>query len=282
MSAQAMTSRHGSPADLAFRSAGARLRYRDEGAGQALVLIHGWTLDLEMWDAQVAAWRDTFRLVRLDRRGHGLSSARTSGGDDAADVLALCAHLGLERVALLGMSQGVRAALAVAARAPELVAALILDGPPELSHSAPEDDVPLAHYRALLRVQGIEALRRTWMRHPLMQLRTPAAAAHGQLAAMIGRYRGEDLLLSDEPGAAGLSPQTLGVPTLVLSGEHDLPSRVRAADRLCARLPHGERAVIAGAGHLANLDEPQAYNDRCRAFLVRHLCEGAMPLRRPT
>lgn len=281
MNAHATAPHHTASPDRYLSVGGTRLRYRDEGQGPALLLVHGWTLDLEMWQAQVAAWRDVFRIVRLDRRGHGLSGARTEPGGDAADLLALCRHLGLERVALLGMSQGVRAALAVAAAAPAGVAALILDGPPELAHSSPEDDVPLARYRALLRAQGIEALRREWARHPLVQLQHPDAASHAQLASMIGRYRGEDLHLAGEAEAAAVRLESLDMPTLVLSGEHDLAGRVRAADRLCARLPRGERAVIARAGHLASLDNPRDYNDRCRAFLMRHLLGNPPSARRP-
>src|SRR5579864_5075991 len=133
---------------------GVRLRYRDEGRGSAVLLIHGWTLDLEMWDAQVEAWRESFRLVRLDRRGHGFSGERGAAPRDAHDLALLCRHLQLSQVALLGMSQGVRSALAFAAAAPATVSALILDGPPQLAHSTPEDDVPLGRYRTLLRTQG--------------------------------------------------------------------------------------------------------------------------------
>src|SRR5580658_9580711 len=87
---------------------GARLCYRDEGAGPPIVLVHGWTLDLEMWDPQVARLRDAFRLVRLDRRGHGLSTGSPAAGQDASDLSSLCQHLGLEDVSLIGMSQGAR------------------------------------------------------------------------------------------------------------------------------------------------------------------------------
>ena len=90
---------------------GARLRYRDEGRGPAVVLVHGWTLDLEMWEPQVAALRASLRLVRLDRRGFGLSSGCPSVASDASDIDAICRHLGLARVALIGMSQGARAVL---------------------------------------------------------------------------------------------------------------------------------------------------------------------------
>ena len=218
------------------------------------------------------AWRDAFRVVRIDRRGHGLSGERAAAGRDATDLAALCRHLGLGRVALLGMSQGARAALAFTAEAPAHVSALILDGPPEFAHSSPEDDVPVSRYQTLLRTQGIEAFRREWARHPLMQLRRPTPEALALLGAMIGRYRGEDLrLASTVAESAGVLAESVGAPTLVLSGEFDVPGRVRAADRLCARLPRGERVLIGGAGHLANLDNPQAYNERCRTFLTRQL-----------
>ena len=251
---------------------GVRLRYRDQGHGPALLLVHGWTLDLEMWDAQVAAWRDAFRVVRVDRRGHGLSGGRDAATRDAEDLAALCRHLGLARVAVLGMSQGVRSALALAAGDPARVTALILDGPPELAHSTPEDDVPLKRYQALLKAQGIEAFRREWARHPLMQLR--ARTSQPLLAAMIARYRGEDLQApasSLEPEASGLALGSIAAAALVVSGELDIAARVHAADRLCAQLPRGERAVIPGAGHLANLDNSQSYNQRCRTFLTHHL-----------
>jgi len=272
MSSRATAPRDSGSPDHYLTVEGVRLRYRDAGQGPPVLLVHGWTLDLEMWEPQVAAWRDTFRVVRIDRRGHGLSGERVAPGRDAADLTALCRHLGLAQVALLGMSQGARAALAFTADAPARVSALILDGPPEFAHTSPEDDVPLSRYQTLLRTQGIEAFRREWARHPLMQLHRPAPPAQALLEAMLGRYRGEDLrLASTAAESAGVRPESVGVPTLVVSGEFDVAGRVRAADRLCARLPRGERAVIDGAGHLANLDNPQAYNERCRAFLARQL-----------
>src|SRR5471030_2146970 len=97
--------------DRYFAADGARLRYRDEGSGPALLLVHGWTLDLEMWNALSAALRADFRVVRFDRRGFGLSSGEPGVELDIADLAALCRHLGLERVALVGMSQGARAVL---------------------------------------------------------------------------------------------------------------------------------------------------------------------------
>ena len=60
-------------------------------------------------------------------------------------------------------------------------------------------------------------------------------------------------------------------PTLVLNGEFDLATRFAAADYLCRQLPHAQRCAIGAAGHLPNLDNPDAYAHACRAFLSRQL-----------
>ena len=250
---------------------GTRLRFRDEGRGPAVLLVHGWTLDLEMWDPQVSALRDSFRLIRLDRRGHGLSRGTPSPERDSEDLAALCKHLGLARVTLLGMSQGVRAVLGLACTAPEQIDALILDGPPPLDAVA-DPEVPLERYAALVRRHGIEAFREEWAGHPLMQLRTRNPETRALLAAMIARYPGEDLrhpASRDEPGAR-VHLESLATPTLVLSGAYDLAGRKRAAKELTARVAHAELAEIPGAGHMPNLDRPDAYSKLCREFLTHH------------
>jgi len=250
---------------------GIRLRFRDEGRGPAVLLVHGWTLDLEMWDPQVRALRDSFRLIRLDRRGHGLSRGSPAPARDSEDLAALCKHLGLRRIAVLGMSQGVRAVLGLACAAPEQVDALILDGPPPLD-AVSDPEVPLERYAALERTHGIEAVREEWARHPLMQLRTRNPKTRALLAAMIARYPGEDLRRPVSRGEAGarLRLESLSTPTLVLSGAYDLASRKRSAWQLTRRLSHAELAEIPGAGHMPNLDRPEAYSRLCREFLIHH------------
>jgi len=253
---------------------GTRLRYRDEGRGPVVLLVHGWTLDLEMWDLQVSALRGSFRLIRLDRRGHGLSEGTATPERDSEDLNQLCKQLELTRVALIGMSQGVRAVLGFASAASSRVSAVILDGPPALASEA-DPEVPVQQYAALVRAHGIEAFRREWARHSLMQLRTRDPARRALLAAMIERYAGNDLRSAPSRGeltgdGARVRPEAVAAPTLVLSGEHDLPGRRLAARQLAARLPDAELAFISGAAHLPNLDSPDAYSKLCRAFLLRH------------
>jgi pimeloyl-ACP methyl ester carboxylesterase len=255
---------------------GAVLRFRDDGQGPPVLLLHGWTLDLEMWEPQVAALRTAFRLVRLDRRGFGLSTGRPALEHDVADLSALCQHLGLRRVALIGMSQGARAALAFAAASPERVSCLVLDGPPEVDSGIVEADVPLARLRALAQSEGLDAFRREWAAHPLARLRTADPGARRLLHAILGRYPGTDLLQSPAAVTSLHDPvrlESITVPALIVTGAEDLASRTRAAQTLARRLPHAEHVVVPDAGHLPNLDNPAAYNRHVGAFLARHCTE---------
>jgi pimeloyl-ACP methyl ester carboxylesterase len=263
-------------ADRYLSIEGARLHYRDEGRGPAVLLLHGWALDLEMWEPQVAQLRDAFRLVRFDRRGFGLSSGEASLRADAADALSLCDRLQLERIACVGMSQGARVALRLCQLAPERLSCVVLDGPPrDLTALSAEEasDVPLSEYRELIARGDLETLRRQWQRHPLTRLETRDSHSRSLLQRMIARYCGRDLLQASPAPEDRWNPATLAslrTPALVLTGQYDLAERVRAADQLAGMLPVAERAMIASARHISNLDNPPAYNAVLRAFLERH------------
>jgi 3-oxoadipate enol-lactonase len=250
---------------------GAQLRYRDEGAGPTLVLVHGWTLDLDMWEPQIAAFSPAFRTIRLDRRGHGLSSGRPSLANDLADLKALCAHLDLRQVAMVGMSQGARVVLEYAQRWPTTLSCIVLDGPPQM-HPGGVQDIAYPAYCALARNHGLDAFRREWTQHPLARLTTQDRGASELLARMIERYPGTDLMQVPTEVSVDTppwSPDKIGVPALVLTGELDLSSRQRFADELASELPAAERARIPAAGHLCNLDNPTAYNALVGGFLAR-------------
>jgi pimeloyl-ACP methyl ester carboxylesterase len=258
----------------------ARLRYRDEGTGPAILLIHGWSLDLDMWEPQVGDLSRTFRLIRFDRRGYGLSSGKPSLAHDAADVQALCRHLGVQRAAFVGMSQGARVLHRLAGAIPGSICCLVFDGSPDMRPGADltAKDVPLSEYAAVLRNEGIEAFRRNWAAHPLTRLRTEDRDAHALLSRMLGRYAATDLMVPPAEVTEIIVPprlEDIHVPALVLNGEFDLESRRLAGEALSKSLPRAERKVISDAGHLANLDNPQSYNEILRRFLERYaLADG--------
>ena len=260
-------------ADHYLESGEARLRYRDEGEGEPLVFVHGWTLDLEMWDAQAAEFSHTMRVIRYDRRGHGLSGGTPGHAQDLRDLEALLDHLGVSRATVVGMSQGARTALAFAIDRPERVAGLVLDGPPDFRAGTDRDEqLPVARFRELARTAGLEAFRAAWREDPLMQLHSGDRTATELVARALSRYQGLDLLDPAPTAAAAVDARKisgLAMPVLIIAGERDTGARLAAAAWLRSLVPDGESVSIAQAGHLPSLDQPRAYGEALRQFLRR-------------
>lgn len=114
---------------LAYVRAGeVELCVRDAGAGPAVVLLHGTTASLGVWDAVVERLGETVRTVAVDQRGHGRSGKPAAGYDAAAytaDVLALIRELETGPVVAVGHSLGARNALVLAAAHPGAVAGVV-------------------------------------------------------------------------------------------------------------------------------------------------------------
>ena len=233
----------------------ARLRWRLDGSGPAIALLHGWALDLEYWDPVTALLARQFTVLRFDRSGFGLSDGPPDIHRNVADLCALMDSAAISRAVLIGMSQGARLAMHCAFQQPARTTALVLDGAPALET---ESELPLERYRQLLESQGETALHADILGHPLMHLRTDSAQARTLLASVVARYRGLDLL-QPESHAPAPDLTTIAVPTLVLNGGHDSPARLAAGRSLQAAIPGASRAEIAAAGHLAALDDPAGY-----------------------
>ena len=125
--------------DAVFDSNGVKIRYVTEGAGEAVVLIHGWMADSGMWGRDASGRTklstkntDGFRLIALDCRGHGQSDKphdpAAYGPEMAADVVRLLDHLKIEKAHLVGYSSGAFIAGKVAATHPKRVLSVIYAG----------------------------------------------------------------------------------------------------------------------------------------------------------
>lgn len=252
----------------------ATLRVRCAGDGPAIVLVHGWALDLDMWRAQMESLSRRYRAIAFDRRGFGRSSGVPGIEDDVADLEHLLRRLDIDRVALVGMSQGARVALRWALKHPERTSCLVLDGTPAEAFAplSGGEEIPIDDYRERLRRDGIEAFRQAWLRHPFMQLRTSELEAHRLLREIAARYPARDLQMEERPHLRLLSTQDLQrlrVPTLALSGELDSQQRRSIARRLVETLPDARLQVLEGVGHLAALDDPAAYSRALLDFFAR-------------
>jgi 3-oxoadipate enol-lactonase len=256
---------------------GVRLRYRDEGSGRAVVLVHGWTLDLDVWEPQMPLAAE-FRVLRYDRRGFGLSGGTPSLARDISDLGTLLSVLGIVSPLLVGMSQGARVVLEFAARHPSFVRGLVLDGAPPLLGDSTPDDLELDSLRRLAEQHGLDAFRRAWSMHPLTQLMTGDAHMQTLLARILARYPGRDLLAEDALQRETIDRKLLSdvrVPVLVVNGARDTEARRRAGKLLCDALPSAEYVLIPNAAHLPNLDAPREYNQLMSGFARRHLPAAA-------
>lgn len=250
---------------------GASLRVRSAGTGPAVMLVHGWALDLDMWQTQIELLAHRYRVIAFDRRGFGLSSGAPGIEQDVNDIGRLLHQFDISRVAIVGMSQGARVALRWALKYPEQASCLVLDGPPAEGLSEPlgTQEIPMESYRSWIRRGGIDAFRRMWLQHPFMQLHTSRPGARLLLQEIATRYPALDLLtnkLPQLPLLTGHDLQRLHVPTLILSGEYDLLQRRSIASQLAQSVPGARLKIVAGAGHLAALDDPGAYVQALHAF----------------
>lgn len=246
---------------------GGELYGEEMGAGPALLLLHGWTLDRRMWRPQFEALSQDFRVIAIDRRGFGQSTPPPDLKAEIGDVIAVLDARGLDVCALAGMSQAGRIALKVAHRHPQRIRALILQG------SAPADaddgEAPIAAFRGLAREGRLAELRESWRAHPLT--RTFSAAAEASLSAMLADYGARDLLAPESrpPLLDERCLRAIEAPSLIIAGEHDTPSRRSTANALARTLPNAQCVTIPDAGHLCNLCNPERYNAALRAFLSR-------------
>lgn len=244
-----------SGADNYLEHDGARLRWHCEGRGPAVMLLHGWALDLSSWNLVAPLLAGHFTVLRFDRRGFGLSEGVPDIHRNVDDLRAVMDAAGVRAAALVGMSQGARLALHFTLAQPARVSALILDGAPEIES---ESELPLGLYRQRLQSGGAAALQAMILTHPLMQLRTGSAAARAVLLESVSRYRGVDLLHA-VPRAAVPDLGRIKAPTLVLNGAHDSVERCEAGRRFATAISGARRVELPDAGHLALLDAPAAY-----------------------
>jgi len=254
-----------------IETADVRLNLQVTGRGAALLFVHGWALDQDMWQPQLRGLAHCCRMVAFDRRGFGLSSGEPDIRKDVDDVLAILEALAIARTAIVGMSQGARVALRFAQRFPERVSCLILDGPPWPHATQETDELPMQHYRELVAQQGLEAFREQWLQHPFTRLHNGNASTITRLREIVARYPGHDL---KHPEAQSITHELdvtgVDIPVLVINGEHDSVVRLAAGAELTRSLPNARHSIVAAAGHLPNLDNPAVYNSLLCDFVRGH------------
>src|SRR5690242_4972987 len=102
-----------------------QLYYEVAGEGYPLVLIHAGIANSRMWDAQVEAFAQRYRVIRYDTRGFGKTRTEETSYSNRQDLYDLLNHLGVEKAYVLGLSRGGQIAIDFTLEHPKMVAALI-------------------------------------------------------------------------------------------------------------------------------------------------------------
>ena len=251
---------------------GARLVYQVTGDGPAVVLIHGFGLDMRMWDPQAGPLADRFRVVRYDCRGFGASGPLDPAVPytHAEDLVALLDHLDIGDAVLVGLSFGGRVALQAALAAPDRICGLalldaVLDGVPWDPESARGMDEVARRVQA----GGVLAGREAWLAHPLFAAARERPDLAAALAAMVAGYPGQHWLGQD-PHRPTRPPidvlEGIAVPALVAVGQRDVPGFREMSAVLARRIPGAAYHVVADAGHMVSMEQPAATNDLLISF----------------
>lgn len=251
---------------------GIRIHYTIEGEGPWLAMSHSLACNLHMWDAQAAALRGRFRVLRFDTRGHGNSDAppgQWSLEDLAADLEGLLDALAIERCAFVGLSMGGMIAMTHGLLYPGRLARLILCN---TTSRIPPEAQPVWQQRIdTVGAMGMEPIvQPTLERWFTAGFRARCPEVTGGVARMIratppAGYIGccaaiRALDLTDRLGA-------IAVPTLVIAGDQDVGTPVEAARAIQLAIPGAQLAVIPSAAHLSNLEQPALFGQLVERFL---------------
>jgi pimeloyl-ACP methyl ester carboxylesterase len=252
------------------------LAYDDHGIGLPVLFLHAFPLNRQMWQGELTALLgdERYRLVALDWRGFGESDITTPVSTMemfADDVAGLMDSLGIQQAVLCGLSMGGYAAFAFLRKYPQRVAGLVLadtrpgaDGPEAQANR--ENIARIAETQGSGAIADLQVPRLlsdyTRQHHPEVELRVrqmiDAATVQGIAAASRGMAQRAD---STEL-LAGIT-----FPALVIAGEQDVLTPPSVAQEYAAKIPGAQYVVIQHAGHLSNLEQPEAFLQAVREFL---------------
>jgi 3-oxoadipate enol-lactonase len=249
---------------------GATVGLTDSGGdGPVVIFSHGLLMNHTMFGPQVAALRDTYRVLTWDERGHGEAEHEGTWTywDSADDVIAILDHLTIQTAVLGGMSQGGFLSLRAALRYPERVSALILLD----TQAGPEDPAIIPLYEGMTTAWAADGPSQETLDFAATAILGPGADEQPwkDLWAAMPNHRSPQVmhpLIEREDLTDRLSEIT--VPALVVHGDADASIPVSAAEELVAGLAGALPLVLVpGAGHAANLTHPEPVNAAIVSFL---------------
>ena len=251
------------------------LAYSDLGQGPPLLLIHGFPLSRQLWEPQLKGLAGAARIIAPDLRGHGESEAVPglySMDQLADDCAALLTHLGLTQpVVVCGLSMGGYVAFAFYRRHPARVRGLIFAAT-KAGADTPEGRAGREKNALLAQEKGAgliaEAMLpkmfspQTYAAQPSVVAQVKVMMEDASVAGVVGALLG----MRDRPDSTPTLGQ-IAVPTLVLHGADDQLIPPKEGEAIAAGIKGAQLHLIPEAGHLLNLEQPEAFNAAVRDFL---------------
>ncbi|MFN2587748.1 MAG: alpha/beta fold hydrolase [Actinomycetota bacterium] len=253
-----------------------RIDYLDSGGGGTpVLLVHAFPLHARMWEPQMESLGDRWRLIAPDLMGFGGSDAPEDPAGYtvdafAGDLKAVLDELGIDRAAVVGLSLGGYVALAFLRKHRSMVAALVL-ADTRAEADAPENVEKRTNQQGIVREQG------------------PGALTDGLIGALLGeptREKKPDVVetvrrLMENPAAGYIGAleamkrrpdstpdlTSIDVPTLIVVGENDTLTPPELSRKMHEHVGGSRLVVIPEAGHLSNLEAPEAFNGALAEFL---------------
>jgi len=260
------------------RNDGVRIHYIDYGAKEnalPVLLLHAYPVQGAMYRPQIAALGSKYRFIVVDHRGFGTSGLghaadATPMSQMADDALAVLDALKIDQAVVAGVSMGGYVSMEVLRRAPHRVKGLVLSD----TQSGADDDAGRAKREDAAKkalesgMQGVA---------DAMVPKLLAASASADTRARVTEW-----ILGNSPAGAAAAQRGMARrndsadvlsqyegPALVVVGEKDELIPPEKAKKMAAQLKHATLAVIAGAGHLPNVEAPDEFNRELDAFLSR-------------
>ncbi len=242
---------------------GVQLYSEARGSGSAVLLTHGYSATLRMWDPQMEALTDRHRLIAWDMRGHGRSDspadpAAYSQAATIADMATVLDACDVDAAVVAGLSLGGFLSLLFHLAHRERVLALMLldTGPGYKKDEARAGWNRFAEKAACAyEEKGLTALGKG------SEVR---AGEHRSAEGLANAARG---ILTQHDAQVMESLPGIEVPVLVLAGGDDKPF-LGSTDYMAAKIPGATRVIIDGAGHAPNLEKPDEFNAAVASFLA--------------
>jgi pimeloyl-ACP methyl ester carboxylesterase len=252
---------------------GITLAYSDQGTGLPIVFLHAFPLNRTMWAPQENALSSQFRIITIDLRGHGESDAplwRYTLEQSADDVRVLLDHLSIRQAVFVGLSMGGYILFAFYRKYADRVNGLVL------ADTRAQADTPEGKHGRFLMAQtaykeGPSAIADLMIPKLLspMSIQTKLDLIQHVRAMIQGNQisgiAGDLMAMADRPDSLTLLSQ-ITCPTQIIVGDLDQATPPSDAELLANRISNARLAIIPQAAHLANLEQPEAFNRIVASF----------------